>query len=642
MEKTSKIKSQIIFLFFFIVFCGSLVFLIFEMIPIQFNGESLPAPDLVGTLPLSSAIHKTKMVHDLRNHTLEIRDISQILWALQGLTHGLIKRTVPSAGALYPLEIFLIHNGSATLRKGCFSYISQGHKIRRVSSSFNQTKLLSAFNGEDYEAVSNVSTVFLILADYSRTTTKYGVNGVRYVHLEVGHAIQNFLLQLTSLNLSTNVITDFQTLIIRNFLNTSLHPLAVLPVGIERVVSTSLRFKQSNSGGKNEMTVEQAISERRSERNYQSGYIPLSVISNIIKDSTIFPYISESITQIDLRLAIGEINGLQAGSYKYLPDNNSLSQLSQGDLRPSLKETGSGQNCIELAQLDVVISVNTTWINQQFDPNLSQKEIMFHVGMLAQNIYLKCAAHKLGTVVIGALREPKALTHLLSIPDTHTPIYIMPIGLTPEYFEEETLFKLPLTDLARIVGLLSYVPLYFCLYLSLPGLRRRMTKNLRWMHCIFGVIPFLGVIFHFMIIHGHIRNLGVFLNINAYINVLFTVISEEFLLLIALFEVKITRSEIGLMLAYFLIVLGTIVAITGMIYAYKLIEKRKIARTIHKWTNFCLIGSMILHASLNGTIFASKPNIFLLLNILVISLYFMLYYYPDFIKTLIKRQELPQ
>jgi hypothetical protein len=145
-----------------------------------------------------------------------------------------------------------------------------------------------------------------------------------------------------------------------------------------------------------------------------------------------------------------------------------------------------------------------------------------------------------------------------------------------------------------------------------------------------------------MIIHGHVRNLGGFLNITAYINALFEAITEEILLLVSLSEVTITRSEIGLLIANFLIVLGTIVAITGVIYSFKLVENRKVVRTVHKWTIFCLIGFMILHATLNGTIFASEVNFFLLLNILIIDLYFVLYHYPAFIKTLTMKQDLPQ
>lgn len=633
MGKTYKTEQQLRFLFLLVIFAGSLFFLIFELIPIQTPDESLPAPDLKGHLPLSSVIRQSKLAQDLRNHSIEIKDVSQILWALQGITHGLGKRTVPSAGATYPLEIFLVHKGSTTLKKGCYNYVCQGHKLRRISSSYNQTKLLSAFLGEDYEAVSNVSTVFLILADYARTTGRYGNRGVQYVHLEVGHAIQNFLLQLTSLNLHTRVIANFTSQRIKDFLNTTIEPMVVLPIGVKgNSDSPILRLKQQTLENTEEMTVEQAIARRKSVRDYLSGKIPLSVILDILNDSVTLPYISEGNLQLDLRLVVGEIDGLLNGLYQFFLENNSLNQLLQGDLRSSLKEAGLNQIWIENAQLDIVISVNTDWIDQQPDSILYHRILMYNIGMLAQNVYLKCAAYGLGTVVVGALYEGETL-QVINLPTSHTPIYIIPIGLTSEYFVEKKVFQIPLTDLARNIGLLSYIPFYLCLYLSLPMLRRRMTKRKRWIHCLFGVIPLVGVVFHFMVIHGHVRDLWGFLAIDSYFDALIRFINS-------LFSFPTTRYDAGMFLANLNLLLGTIAGLTGIIVAFKLVKQRKILRTIHKYTIFCIITSMILHALLNGTIFATEPLVFLLLNLMAVDLYFILYFSPDFVKT-IQKKEIP-
>jgi SagB-type dehydrogenase family enzyme len=183
-------------------------------------------------MSLSSAINQTVITEALRGHQTEIQEVSQLLWAVQGTTHGPNFRTVPSAGATYPLEVFVLHGGSSTLGEGCYRYIPQGHQLEEVSTVWNETEFLSAFNGEAQEAIANVSTIFVILAEYARTTNRYGNRGIQYVHLEVGHAIQNYLLQATSLNLYTHVITQFVSSEIQSFLDTEYEPLVVLPLGV--------------------------------------------------------------------------------------------------------------------------------------------------------------------------------------------------------------------------------------------------------------------------------------------------------------------------------------------------------------------------------------------------------------------------
>lgn len=639
MGKTSKRQLQLRFLFLGLIFVGSLIFLIFDLVPIQVNYQSLPSPDKTGHLPLSSAIYKAKQTQDLRNHTVDIEDISQLCWAIQGITHGFSHRTVPSAGATYPLEIFVIHKGSPTLKKGCYNYIPYRHQLNFISSSFNSTLLLSSLSGKDREAVSNVSTVFFILAEYSRTTDRYNsphslysFRGVQYVHLEVGHAIQNFLLQLTSLNLNTRVSVNFTSIEIQTFLATSLVPMAVLPIGISgNLDSPILSRNKLILENKEELTVEEAVAKRKSVRDYQGGSIPLSVISDLLNDSTAIPHLLENNSYLDVRLVAGEIDGLQNGSYQFFLENNSLYQLSQGDLRPSLREAGLNQIWIETAQLDIVISVDTDWIIQQFDSVFFHRILMYNIGMMAQNIYLKCASLGLGTVVVGAFYEGMT-SQVVDLPNTHTPIYIMPIGLTPEFFVETRDNQIPLTELARISGLLSYIPFYFCLYLSLPMVRRRMTKKTRWIHCISGIITFLGVIFHFMVIHGHVRNLGDFFILGSYYDALIRFIID-------ILTFPMTRYDIGQYLANLAIILGTSIAMIGIIIAFKISKQRKLMKTTHKYFVFLTIGSLILHALLNGTIFATKPLVFLFLNILVIDLYFILFISPDLVKA-IQREEI--
>ena len=630
MTKKVEASEWVLFGFLLLILGFSSIVLIFQILPFPTDDFSLPSPDLVGHLPLSSAIHQSKTPIDLRDSPLEIKEVSQILWALQGITHGINKRTVPSAGATYPLEIYLLHNRTSPLKKGCFNYVPQGHQLIQLSSSYNESQFLSSFLGEDRDAVSNVSTVFLIFVDYSRTTFRYGDRGVQYVHLEVGHAIQNFLLQLTSLNFNSRIITDFDSVNLQDCIKTTLDPMVVLPVGIDGGhISSFLRFKTKTNNNE-EMTVEQAIVKRKSTRDYLDGNIPLTVISDILNDSVQIPYLSNGNLHLDLRVVVGKVDELITGAYQFAITNTSLKPLILEDLRLDLRKAGLNQTMIEQAQLDIVISVNTAWIDEQIDPSYSHRVMMYNIGMLAQNVYLKCASYGLGTVVVGAL-NPYKTTQVIELSTTHTPIYIIPIGLTPEFFEEKIEGFVPITDFARISGILVYIPFYISLYLSLPALRKRMTKKMRCLHCIIGFIPIFGVMFHFSVIHGYVRDLWDITNINTY----FTVISG---FITRIFSFPTTRYDIGIYLANLNIFLGLIALTTAILFAFKFVKQRKIVRRIHKYSIFSMIIFMVIHALLNRTMFVSKPLVILTLNIILVTLFFLLYVSPEIAKD-IKKQE---
>ena len=632
MAKKVKTSEWAIISFLVLILGFSTLILVFQFIPLPTGDISLSPPDLVGYLPLSTAIHQSKRTIDIRDHPLEIKEVSQILWALQGITHGINKRTVPSAGATYPLEIFIVHRGSYSLNEGVYGYIPQEHELKHYSSSFNWTKITSSFLGEDQEAIYNVSTVFLVFADYSRTTRRYGNRGVQYVHLEVGHAIQNFLLQLTSLNLNSRIIASFDSQNLQDCINTTLDPMAVLPVGVSgESNSFLLKFKKDRTDYIEEMTVEEAIVKRKSTRDYLDGNIPLEVTLDIMNDSVNITYLSNGNLYLDLRLVVGEVDDLIHGSYQFFIQNNSLKQLSTTDPRSALREAGLNQRWIENAQLDIVISVNTTWINEQPDPTLFHRVMMYNIGMLAQNVYLKCASYGLGTVVIGALNE-RQTSQVIDLPTTHTPIYIIPIGLTSEFYEEEREEPIPSTELARICGLLSYIPFYISLYLSLPVLKRRMRKKMRWIHCVIGSIPIMGVTFHFLVIHGHVQDLWDFFNINTYFSAIASFITRIFLF-------PETQYDIGIFLANLNILLGIIVLGTGILLVFKLVRQKKLVKRIHKYSISLIIIFMIIHALLNRTMFISKPLIFLSLNIILITLFFLLYISPTITKDIFKKQE---
>ena len=598
-----------------IIFVGSLFIIGVQLFPLPSDDFVLPSPKTSGHLSLKSAIHQSNINPNLTSTNLQLDEIGQLLWALQGITHGPSFRTVPSAGATYPLTIYLIQRSASQLKTGLYSYNPFDHALQ-PHNSYNEIFLMSLLNDKDRETFDRVNTVFIILADYSRTTDRYGNRGIQYVHLEVGHALQNFLLQLVSLELKSWVISNYSSVQMKLSLDTSLEPLLLLPVGGENPSNMILsKIKGFKASIENYMSVEEAIAKRKSTRDYIQGDIPLETLTNLLYDSNTIDLVYPYQDHIDIRCSIGAVEGLFPGIYHYYSQNNSLHQYSFEDARKSLKRAALDQQWVETAQLDLILSINTTWIYNQVNTSYFNKLFMYSIGMIAQNIYLNCAALKLGTVVIGAFYESDVRS-CMNLSNSFTPIYVIPVGLTPEFFTELAPFITPITELARNLGYYSFIFFYCTLYTALPIVKKRLLKKERWIHCTLGFIPFFCLIFHFMIIHGYIKSLWGIFSFESHLNALVGIIKH-------LITIPTTRYDLGLLLAYLTLFFGILAIITGTAIALRLFMKPKTLKLIHKWVLFIALMCVNLHVLLNGTVFAIKPLLFLFLNILALNFYYL-------------------
>jgi SagB-type dehydrogenase family enzyme len=157
---------------------------------------------------------------------LSTHEISQLLWAAQGITdpHGF--RTAPSAGALYPLELYVV------LESGVFHYDPHAHTLTRGNGGDLRSDLYSVSLRQ--EAVLNAPMILVVTAVFSRTEAKYGrARSPRYVHLEAGHAAQNTLLQAVSLGLGAVPIGAFEDARVQEVLGLPAdhEPLYLIPIG---------------------------------------------------------------------------------------------------------------------------------------------------------------------------------------------------------------------------------------------------------------------------------------------------------------------------------------------------------------------------------------------------------------------------
>ena len=191
----------------------------------------LPNPASSGALPVETALRSRRSVRDFAPEPLKLAEVSQLLWAAQGITGPGGTRTAPSAGALYPLELYLVAGNVSALAKGVYRYQPPGHSLIRVTDGDQRAALAAAALGQRW--VSDAAAVIVVAADYGRTTRKYGQRGMRYVHMEAGHTAQNIQLQAVALNLGTVVVGAFDDDQVKQSVGLSgaEQPLCILPVG---------------------------------------------------------------------------------------------------------------------------------------------------------------------------------------------------------------------------------------------------------------------------------------------------------------------------------------------------------------------------------------------------------------------------
>ena len=191
----------------------------------------LPGPAQDSKTSIEKALLKRRSVRSFKDSSLTLAEVSQLLWAAQGITSPGGLRTAPSAGALYPLEIYLVAGNVDALPDGVYHYRPVKHELARVIRGDKRTELCAAALGQT--SVRNAAAVIVFAAVYERTTVKYGARGVQYVHMETGHAAQNVSLQAVPLHLGTVVIGAFQDAEVRKVLKMPdrEQPLYVMPVG---------------------------------------------------------------------------------------------------------------------------------------------------------------------------------------------------------------------------------------------------------------------------------------------------------------------------------------------------------------------------------------------------------------------------
>jgi len=192
----------------------------------------LPWPKLKSNISVEEAIYKRRSHRAYKKTPLTIEEISQLLFAAQGITDRQQDlRTVPSAGRLYPVEIYLVSGKIKGILPGVYKYQFQTHQLIRTLKERKRKKLSEAAFFQFW--IKEAPATIILCGVFKRTTEKYKGRGKRFVLMEIGHAAQNISLQAVSLNLGTVCVGGFEDKEVKEVLRLKKEekPLYLMPIG---------------------------------------------------------------------------------------------------------------------------------------------------------------------------------------------------------------------------------------------------------------------------------------------------------------------------------------------------------------------------------------------------------------------------
>ncbi|GEM_PF-213866 len=396
--------------------------------------ESGPVPE-----EIYHGIHLPETFHEKEYRLV---DLSYILYAAQGVREkrwGIRFRTVPSAGATYPLEVYVVARAVEGLSPGIYHYVAESvteHYLERVSDLDAVPEL--------EKLMGKVPCSLIISSIYERTTARYGHRGIRYVHLEVGHLLQNVWLMATLLMSDIEPIPIPQELEerLRNIVSGRPHMLIHVGYGsgvrsiapkdefteipILKEVEV-LEFERSS------LPLAIAVRERRSVREFSKGEVlKFSSLCRLLVAGSGYgkygyrTYIPLNFSEYtcELFVVVRSVNGIEPGVYRYNPLRGVLELVRKGAVYAELADACLGQEWVENAQVNFVILARKTSLKR-----VGTYVAEIEAGQMCQNICLQATALELGSVPIGAFYDFEVL-RVLGVPlEVYEPLYVCSVGV---------------------------------------------------------------------------------------------------------------------------------------------------------------------------------------------------------------------
>jgi SagB-type dehydrogenase family enzyme len=193
----------------------------------------LPSPKHEGDMSVEEAIFRRRSIRRFTDEPLTLVEVSQLLWSAGGKTIDGVTgatRAFPSAGGLYPFEIYLVAGNVTGLTDGIYRFGWRDHSLKMIKEGDFRRELMLASLGQRFVQQAPVNIVWV--GDFAHISRRYGARGVdRYISMDVGGAGQNVHLQAEALGLGTVIVGAFHDKQVQDILNTTLTPLYIMPVG---------------------------------------------------------------------------------------------------------------------------------------------------------------------------------------------------------------------------------------------------------------------------------------------------------------------------------------------------------------------------------------------------------------------------
>ena len=183
-------------------------------------------------MTLEATMETRRSKRSFEDRPISQKQLGQLLWCAQGRTGTRGLRAVPSAGATFPLEIYVAAGTMEDIETGLYKYNGELHALEVVKKGDVRRELAESAFSQKF--IVGAPATIIIAADYRRTSGRYGERAPRYVHMEAGHAGQNVHLQCETLGLGTCMIGAFDDAGVKELLGIEEEPLYIIPVGYGR------------------------------------------------------------------------------------------------------------------------------------------------------------------------------------------------------------------------------------------------------------------------------------------------------------------------------------------------------------------------------------------------------------------------
>jgi SagB-type dehydrogenase family enzyme len=174
---------------------------------VGFGAEAikLPAPATKGTVSVEEALQNRRSTRRFANRSLELGQISQLLWAADGVNNPQGKRTAPSGRATYPMDLYLVagERGVTGLGPGIYHYNVADQALEPVAKGEFRPAVAKACNSQAW--MTEAPVIFVISGDYKRSEVKNGAKAPLFTHIEAGLIAQNLFLQVEALGLGAGI-----------------------------------------------------------------------------------------------------------------------------------------------------------------------------------------------------------------------------------------------------------------------------------------------------------------------------------------------------------------------------------------------------------------------------------------------------